>query len=77
MNLGSDIKMALWQHSLGDVVTAVAAAGLRLDFLHEQDHLLEQWFPILEKENQNKVVYKFPKGKEYLPLAFSLKGTKL
>ena len=27
-----------WQHGIGDVVSALAAAGLRLDFLHEHDH---------------------------------------
>lgn len=26
-----------WQHGLGDVVTALAGAGLRLEFLHERD----------------------------------------
>ncbi|MHC5903833.1 class I SAM-dependent methyltransferase [Streptomyces sp. S6] len=27
-----------WRHGVGDVVSALAAAGLRLDFLHEHDH---------------------------------------
>lgn len=27
-----------WLHGVGDVVSAVAAAGLRLEFLHEHDH---------------------------------------
>ncbi|BAJ32619.1 putative methyltransferase [Kitasatospora setae KM-6054] len=27
-----------WQHGLGDVVSALAAAGLRLEFLHEHAH---------------------------------------
>jgi len=27
-----------WRHGIGDVVSALAAAGLRLDFLHEHDH---------------------------------------
>ncbi|MFJ9690910.1 class I SAM-dependent methyltransferase [Kitasatospora sp. NPDC101183] len=27
-----------WQHGIGEVVSALAAAGLRLDFLHEHDH---------------------------------------
>ncbi|MFL4909148.1 class I SAM-dependent methyltransferase [Streptomyces sp. MMS24-I2-30] len=27
-----------WQHGLGEVVSALAAAGLRLEFLHEHDH---------------------------------------
>ena len=24
-----------WQHTLGEIVTVVASAGLRIDFLHE------------------------------------------
>ncbi|GAA2818550.1 class I SAM-dependent methyltransferase [Kitasatospora sp. CM 4170] len=27
-----------WRHGLGDVVSALVAAGLRLEFLHEHDH---------------------------------------
>lgn len=26
-----------WLHGIGDVVTALAAAGLRVEFLHEHD----------------------------------------
>ncbi|GAA1963185.1 hypothetical protein GCM10009738_43210 [Kitasatospora viridis] len=26
-----------WRHGVGDVVTALAAAGLRVEFLHEHD----------------------------------------
>lgn len=28
-----------WTHTLGDIVTAFAAAGLRIDFLHEHPHI--------------------------------------
>ena len=27
-----------WRHGIGDVVSALTAAGLRLEFLHEHDH---------------------------------------
>ncbi|MFJ9380704.1 hypothetical protein [Streptomyces sp. NPDC101455] len=28
-----------WRHGIGDVVSALATAGLRLEFLHEHDHI--------------------------------------
>jgi hypothetical protein len=28
-----------WAHTLGDVVTAIAQAGLRIEFLHEHPHV--------------------------------------
>lgn len=31
-------RLGAWLHGVGDVVSAVAAAGLRLEFLHEHDH---------------------------------------
>jgi hypothetical protein len=26
-----------WQHSMGEIVTSLAAAGLRIEYLHEHD----------------------------------------
>ncbi len=36
-----------WHHTLGDVVTAVAAAGLRIDFLHEHPWSPRQRSPVM------------------------------
>lgn len=39
-----------WQHPLGDVVSALACAGLRLDFLHEHDMTMFQRFTALRRD---------------------------
>ncbi|MFM2105842.1 MAG: hypothetical protein RL338_874 [Chloroflexota bacterium] len=63
-----------WGHSLGEIVTAVAAAGLRIDFLHEFDAL--DWgldFLVAGADGR----WRLPPGAAgELPLSFSLKATK-
>lgn len=49
-----------WQHGIGEVVSAVAAAGLRLEFLHEHDH----------------GHFRFPAGTSGIPQVYSLRATK-
>ncbi|MQY09104.1 class I SAM-dependent methyltransferase [Actinomadura macrotermitis] len=62
-----------FQHGLGDVVSALAAAGLRVDFLHEHDHTLWARFTTLE---QDGTVYRQPAGRPRVPLMYSLKATR-
>ena len=38
-----------WHHPLGDVVTALARAGLRIEFLHEHATTVFQHYPVLER----------------------------
>src|SRR5215204_5157376 len=38
-----------WNHTLGDVVSAVSAAGLSIELLHEYDYTVFPRWPILEK----------------------------
>jgi SAM-dependent methyltransferase len=63
-----------WDHSLGEIVTALIDAGLRIDFLHEFDFV--EWpVPWLVKSDDGR--YRLPPGtKGQLPLFFSLKATK-
>ena len=63
-----------WDHSLGEIVTSLADAGLRLDFLHEFDFV--RWpVPFLVEGDDGR--YRLPEGsKGSLPLFFSLKATK-
>jgi SAM-dependent methyltransferase len=63
-----------WDHSLGEIVTSLVDAGLRIDFLHEFDFVL--WpVPFLEPGADGR--YRLPAGtKGELPLSFSLKATK-
>jgi SAM-dependent methyltransferase len=62
-----------WQHGLGEVVSALVAAGLRLGFLHEYDFSLFPRFPILDKGDSG---YRFPAGQPRVPLLYSLRATK-
>ncbi|KUL43920.1 methyltransferase type 12 [Streptomyces sp. NRRL F-4489] len=63
-----------WLHPLGDVVSAVAAAGLRIEFLHEHDMTLFQRFGVLRRGEDG--CYRFPEGRPRVPLMYSLKATK-
>ena len=65
-----------WIHSMGDIVTSLINAGLRIDFLHE--------FPYTGHGTQFAGMERTPGGrwrvtgqKSELPLMFSLKATKV
>lgn len=63
-----------WDHSLGEIVTSLADAGLRIEFLHEFDFV--RW-PVdyLVKGEDGR--YRLPEAsKGQLPLFFSLKASK-
>ncbi|WP_083903870.1 class I SAM-dependent methyltransferase [Nocardia cerradoensis] len=62
-----------WQHGIGEIVTALAAAGLRLDFLHEHDFTLYPRFRNLSEEGGQ---YRLPPGQPRVPLLFSLRASK-
>ncbi|HEY6058887.1 MAG TPA: class I SAM-dependent methyltransferase [Candidatus Limnocylindrales bacterium] len=63
-----------WDHSLGEIVTALIEAGLRIDFLHEFDFV--EW-PIDYLVRGEDDRWRLPTGtKGELPLFFSLKATK-
>jgi SAM-dependent methyltransferase len=60
-----------WQHTLGDVVTAVIDAGLRVELLREHDFTLFPRWPFLE---QRGGTFLQPEGRPRLPLIFSLRA---
>ncbi|MYW05803.1 methyltransferase, partial [Streptomyces sp. SID3343] len=62
-----------WQHGIGDVVSALVGAGLRVEFLHEHDFSLFARFPVLEERDGD---YRFPEGQPRVPLIYSLRATK-
>ncbi|MFI0449907.1 class I SAM-dependent methyltransferase [Actinomadura sp. 6N118] len=62
-----------FEHGIGDVVSALAAAGLRVEFLHEFDYTLSQRYRSLEREG---AVYRLPAGRPRVPLMYSLKAEK-
>jgi len=63
-----------WNHTLGDVVSAVIEARLVLEFLHEHDYTLFPRWPFLEKSGFD--AYRLPEGAPRLPLMYSLRARK-
>ncbi|HJP65165.1 MAG TPA: class I SAM-dependent methyltransferase [Actinomycetota bacterium] len=62
-----------WNHSLGDIVTSLAGAGLAIEFLRE-DPFVEWPVPFLEEREDG--TWRLPQGHPELPLFFSLKAAK-
>jgi SAM-dependent methyltransferase len=62
-----------FQHRLGEIVTALAEAGLRIDFLHEHDFEVFRRFESLERHGGE---YRFPPGRSRIPMMFSLRATR-
>jgi SAM-dependent methyltransferase len=63
-----------WQHPLGEIVTALITAGLRIEFLHEHAFSVYEQLPFLQPDG--KGYWHFPEGKQPIPLMFSLKAIK-
>ncbi|MCM2391247.1 class I SAM-dependent methyltransferase [Streptomyces albipurpureus] len=63
-----------WQHPIGEVVSALCATGLRLEFLHEHDVSL---FPRFESFQRGEDGYfRLPPDRPRIPLMYSLKATR-
>jgi SAM-dependent methyltransferase len=64
-----------WQHSMGEIVTSLATAGLRIDYLHEHDWVGWRMFPFMVETSRG--TWRLPEpDDERLPVLFSLKATK-
>jgi SAM-dependent methyltransferase len=63
-----------WPHTLGDFVSALIDAGLRIDFLHEFPFMAYQHQPFTEVAPDGNVRLKYHDGS--VPLLFSIKATK-
>jgi 2-polyprenyl-3-methyl-5-hydroxy-6-metoxy-1,4-benzoquinol methylase len=63
-----------WNYPLGQVVSALIEAGLKLEFLHEFPYTVFQQYPFLEQGQDG--YFRLPGGKELVPLLFSLKGKR-
>lgn len=62
-----------WMYTMGEIVTALAQAGLHIEWLHEFDWL---FFRLNDKHVQQAPgEWVFPGHKEKLPYTFSLKAT--
>jgi SAM-dependent methyltransferase len=80
-----------WNHGLGEIVTALLDAGLRLDFLHEHREVAWQALPWMEPvfpfggedpstgaRYQSDRLWRLPEAqRELVPLMYSLLATKV
>ena len=66
-----------WPHSLGDIVSALIDAGLRIEFLHEFPFTCYQAYPaypVMERGDDGW--WRFPKHNESFPQMFSIRATR-
>ena len=63
-----------WRHGLGEVVSAVAAAGLRVELLREHEVTVSRRFAVLEPERRG---FRFPAGTPRVPLLNSLRAAEV
>jgi SAM-dependent methyltransferase len=61
-----------WPHGLGEVLSALAGTGLRIEFLHEFDEISHLRWPFLEEQPGRRRVYRLPAGMPSLPLEYSI-----
>jgi ubiquinone/menaquinone biosynthesis C-methylase UbiE len=62
-----------FHHTMGEVISAIAGAGLRIEFLRERDDILFQRYAALEPGDTG---YRFPPGQPRIPLMYSLRATR-
>jgi SAM-dependent methyltransferase len=72
-NVRKDVEYS-WTHSLGDVVSSLAGAGLRIEFLHE--HPFAEWPLPYGEEREPGYWYLRADQEGEIPLSFSLKASK-
>jgi len=63
-----------WIHPVGEVVSAVAGAGLRIDFLHEHEGIHWQRWPFLVPRGDG--AWTTPEGMPRMPLEYTLRAHK-
>lgn len=63
-----------WEHPLSDIVGALIAAGLRLDFFHEHEALPWQRFSMMVPAEPG--LFRMPDTHARMPLSFSLRASK-
>jgi SAM-dependent methyltransferase len=63
-----------WVHPLSDIISGLLEAGMMLDWLHEHDGVPRRMFRVLTRGDDR--LWHWP-DKPWLPLAFSLRATRL
>lgn len=67
-------KEYVWNHGLGEVVTALINAGLEVEFLHEFEESPYDCFPEMKATKEGKFVLKESEG--MFPLLYSIRAIK-
>jgi SAM-dependent methyltransferase len=64
-----------WDHPIGDLLTALIAAGLRIEYLHEFDFAMRAKFPVMRQGPDG--LWRLPEPlRGSIPLLFSLSARK-
>jgi SAM-dependent methyltransferase len=63
-----------WPHSNAQVASALAEAGLRIEFIHDHDFLVWEAAPGLERTDDGN--WRWPVGTNPLPLSYSIRARK-
>ena len=62
-----------FSHTLGDVVSSIAGAGLRIEFLHEFDVTMFHRYAVLAAGDDH--LYRLPAGHPRIPMTYSIRAT--
>jgi len=69
----SHSRQVEFQHGLGEIVTSLVQAGLRIEFLHEYDfESFGRFGSLLRREDGT---YRFPPGQPRVPMMYSLRAS--
>jgi len=69
----SHSRQVEFQHRLGEIVTSLVQAGLRIEFLHEYDfESFGRFGSLLRREDGT---YRFPPGQPRVPMMYSLRAS--
>ena len=63
-----------WQHSLGEIVTTLVEAGLKIEFLHEFPYCYYQALPTMVQGEDGW--WRFPENNDSIPQMYSIRATK-
>src|SRR5205085_11064616 len=70
----ADVQEAVhygWVHDMGEIVSVLAGAGLRIEYLHEHVFGIEVQFPFMQRRDDGR--FYLPGGVPEIPLLFSLR----
>lgn len=63
-----------WSHGIGDVITALASAGLHVEYVHEFPFAAYMRLPFMDRRDDG--MWELPRLRECVPFLYSLLATK-